>query len=70
MRNNRGEWDYREPYDKDNFEFVRKSGIKQWELEDKRSVLQEVLWLGVALVFTVAVSCIIAFTLGYISGGV
>jgi hypothetical protein len=70
MRNNRGEWDYREPYDKDNFKFVRNSGIKQWELEDKRGVLSEVIWLGIALAFTVAVSCLIAFTLGYISGGV
>lgn len=70
MRNNRGEWDYREPNDKDNYTFIRNSGSKSWQFEEKHSVAHEVMWLGVALLFTVVVSCIIAFALGYLTGGV
>jgi hypothetical protein len=69
MRNNRGEWDYREPNDVDNYKFVRNSGIKSWEIEDKKNITHEIAWLGIALMFTVATSCLIAFVLGYISGG-
>ena len=72
MRNNRGEWEYRESYDKDNYTFIRNSGIKSWELDnkyDKKLFWSEVRWTIVALLFTVFVSCIIAFALGYLTGG-
>jgi hypothetical protein len=69
MRNNRGEWEYREPYDKDNFEFVRNSGAKSWEFEAKRVYFwDEAKWLVIAVAFTVAFSCALSFALGYLVG--
>ena len=44
MRNSRGEWDYRESYDSDNYKFVRNSGIKKWELDSAVDKWDEVKW--------------------------
>ena len=70
MRNNRGEWDYRESFDSDNYKFVRNSGIKKWELDSGVDKWDEVKWVFIAFLFTVAMACVIGFGLGYLVGEV
>ena len=69
MRNNRGEWEYRESYDKDNYKFVRQSGIKQWEFDDKQYVKEELKWLVIAIISTVVFSGALGLLYGYLTGG-
>lgn len=69
MRNSRGEWSYREPSDKDNYAFIRNSNAKDWQFEDKRSVMSEVMWIAIALMFTLLVSGALSFVFGLLTGG-
>lgn len=69
MRNSRGEWNYRESYDAENFKFIRNSGIQDWEIEDTRkNFWSEVAWLGIALVFTILFASALGFGLSLLMG--
>ena len=70
MRNSRGEWSYREPSDKEHFEFTRNSGIKSWEFKDAKRVFfwQEVKWFVIGMATTIAFSCALGFALGWLIG--
>ena len=68
MRNNRGEWDYREPNDKDNYTFIRNSGAKRWEFDDKKYVKEELKWLVIAIISTVVFSSALGLLYGFLIG--
>lgn len=70
MRNSRGEWSYREPNSSDNYKFVRNSGAKDWQFDDKKYVRQEIKWFFIAMASTIAFSCALGFILGWLTGGV
>lgn len=70
MRNNRGEWEYREPSASENYKFIRYTGLRPSDFEQSKSAYfwDEAKWLVIAVAFTVAFSCALSFALGYLVG--
>lgn len=50
MRNNRGEWEYRNPYDRDHYHFIRNSGLRPYDFEKKENNLDALVgWSAVVM---------------------
>lgn len=54
MRNSRGEYQYRESYDRDNFHFIRQSGLKPHDFEGEGRNLDAVVGYACIVVGVIA----------------
>lgn len=71
MRNNRGEWDYREPSSSDHYKFVRYTGLREDDFVNTvPSMWSESKWMVGLTLFTIVFSCALGYVLNWLMGSV
>lgn len=69
MRNSRGEWEFREPSDRENYHFVRYTGLREHDFEDTvPSVWSEGKWIVGLMLFTIVFSIVLGIFLTWLMG--